>query len=175
MDKLIKAPSCILNVNSTLKHDYTKLLRVLGKTLVVIEPFLHGKKIAGESIILKKQNFISLNLVMCGAKKIRSLNKLYRDKDKKTDVLSFPVHESLRTPQQLPSKEVELGDIYICHEVAMKQSIEFNISFEQEVIHQFIHGLLHLVGHDHEVSQKEAQIMFRLEDTLVEMIYNQIY
>ena len=66
---------------------------------------------------------------------------------------------------------VELGDLFICKEIAKSQALGFNISYEQEVIHLAVHGFLHLLGFDHEVSLKEEQIMENYESDLVTKIY----
>lgn len=102
------------------------------------------------------------------------LNKNFRQIDKVTDVLSFPIHENLRSGSSedfgfCPS--MELGDIIICDDVAKLQAEKFNITYNQEVIHLFIHGLLHLLGFDHEISEEEETIMTRHEDDLVKKIY----
>jgi probable rRNA maturation factor len=114
-----------------------------------------------------------ITLVFCGVKKIRTLNRDFRKKDKKTDVLSFPIFSSLRKEHKefVPQGLINLGDIFICKEVAAKQAEEFNISLEEEIVHLFIHGLLHLYGYDHEVSPKEEKLMFSLEEKLVKKTF----
>jgi probable rRNA maturation factor len=119
---------------------------------------------------------VSLNLTLCGRAKIKSLNKKFRQKDKVTDVLSFGVHENLRPDlgpftKNLPA--IDLGDIFICKEVAKTQAIEFEITFEMEVIHQLVHGFLHLLGYDHEISEKEELLMEKEELKLVKKIYKE--
>ena len=120
-----------------------------------------------------KRQEAELTLVFCGVKKIRALNRDFRQKDKKTDVLSFPIFSSLRKGHKefVPQGLINLGDIFICKEVAEKQAREFNISLEEEIVHLFIHGLLHLYGYDHEVSPKEEKLMFSLEEKLVKKTF----
>ena len=99
---------------------------------------------------LKVKRNVELNLILVGEKKIRSLNKKFRNIDKPTDVLSFPI--------DLPSQEaltgtLVLGDIFICPLYIIK-----NIkpkSLRKELGYQFIHGLMHLLGHDHEEDQNK--------------------
>jgi probable rRNA maturation factor len=69
---------------------------------------------------------------------------------------------------------VNLGDIFICREVALRQSKEFNVTLEEEILHLFIHGVLHLCGFDHEISEKEEVIMCEHEDMLVKQISDRL-
>lgn len=107
-----------------------------------------------------------LSLTLCGKAKIQKLNREYRQKDKATDVLSFPLYENLR---KSPEKEpfLSLGDIFICHEVARRQASTFELSYEEEIVHLLAHGFLHLLGYDHELSTKEDKLMRDLEEKLV--------
>jgi probable rRNA maturation factor len=116
-------------------------------------------------------------MTLCGKTKIRSLNQIYRRKDYATDVLSFPVHENLRFDRSVQEKNpptLELGDLVICRDVAKKQAREFGVSYEQEIIHLAVHGFLHLLGFDHEISRKEEIIMEGLEADLVKKIYKKL-
>jgi len=122
---------------------------------------------------LKGVQFITWNVVLCGAQRIIALNTQYRKIHKTTDVLSFPLFDSLRRGHHehpLPSI-LALGDIYICVPVAKKQAKHFDISLEQEILHLYTHGLLHLLGFDHEISRVEEKLMQRLEDQTMGMIY----
>jgi probable rRNA maturation factor len=92
-------------------------------------PYLEIK----EAIVGKKY-ITSLNFV--GAKRAQSLNIAYRQKDYVPNVLSFPLDENT-------------GEVFICLEVAKKEAKNFNLSPEGYVAFLFIHGLLHLKGHDH--------------------------
>ena len=82
------------------------------------------------------------------------LNSQYRAKDKITDVLSFPVHDDLRKtvdPTVTNGGMLLLGDIFICEGVAIEQAKNNGISLRQEISELFIHGMLHLLGYDHEL------------------------
>lgn len=117
---------------------------------------------------------VSISMTLCGRAKIRSLNRKYRQKDCATDVLSFPVYENLRPDKKTGAKnlpEVELGDLIICKEIARAQAREFKISYEEEVVHLAVHGFLHLLGFDHDVSLREEKIMEKYEAELVNKIY----
>lgn len=117
---------------------------------------------------------VQLTMTLCGKSKIRSLNAEYRQKDKVTDVLSFPIYENLRPDQPVLEKNFEimdLGDLVICREKALAQAKEFNVTYEQEIIHLAVHGFLHLIGFDHEVSDEEEKIMEYHENEIVGEIY----
>ncbi|MDO9183073.1 MAG: rRNA maturation RNase YbeY [Bacteriovorax sp.] len=120
---------------------------------------------------------VSISMTLCGKKKIQGLNQKYRQKDKATDVLSFPIFSNLR-PDKLRSEKnppyLELGDIVICKEIAKSQAREFDITYEQEIIHLGVHGFLHLLGFDHEISGKEEKIMEKYESELVAKIYKKL-
>jgi rRNA maturation RNase YbeY len=86
---------------------------------------------------------------------IHALNRQYRTKDKPTDVLSFPLADALQ-----PSL---LGDVVISIETAARQAQRRGHSLGEELQTLLIHGVLHLLGYDHEVSRSEAIRMHRKE------------
>jgi probable rRNA maturation factor len=100
----------------------------------------------------------SLSVVFVGAAKMRSINRRYRRKDYATDVLSFSY------------KGVKLdgfsflGEIVIAPEVALKQAIRYGIRPERELRKLLVHGVLHLLGYDHESDQGQ---MSRLQTKLL--------
>lgn len=107
---------------------------------------------ASEVLKLKKKLEISVNLV--GESKIKSLNKKYRNKDKATDVLSFPLGDGS-------------GDVFICLSIAKKQAKSENISIDKKLAQLAVHAFLHLQGYDHERTEKEAKDMLGLEDKIL--------
>ena len=106
----------------------------------------------------------NLSLKICNDREIRSLNKTYREVDRATDVLSFPL--TYRDPQ---SDEEYLGDIIISFPTARKQAKEHHQSIEDEIVFLFIHGLLHLLGYDHDDSSKKKK-MFTLQDEIFKKV-----
>ncbi|WP_158649710.1 rRNA maturation RNase YbeY [Bacteriovorax stolpii] len=120
---------------------------------------------------------VTMTMTLCGKTKIRTLNREYRQKDYVTDVLSFPVYENLRPdkkPREKNLSQMDLGDLVICREKALSQAREFEITYEQEVVHLAVHGFLHLLGFDHEISDKEEKIMEAHESALVGQIYKKL-
>lgn len=106
---------------------------------------------------------VELGLHLVLPEKSQELNKQYRNKDKPTDVLSFPLDEhGLEKYGILP-----LGDIFICLEVAQQQTSEMNIPLNQELARLVVHGILHLIGYDHELSLVEEKKMIDLQEEIV--------
>jgi len=119
------------------------------------------KKIVKE--ILKKENKKGvISVILVNSRRIWQLNKKYRRENKKTDVLSFPVapKEKIFFPVVGAKKiEKELGEIIICPQEVKKNSKIFGLGFEKELKRVLIHGVLHLLGYNHEKSKREAEIM----------------
>lgn len=91
---------------------------------------------------------------------IKELNKLYRNVDNVTDVLSFPMEEENLFPGNM------LGDIVISAEKALEQSIEYGHSFLREVIYLTVHSMFHLLGYDH-MEDDEKEIMRNREKNIM--------
>lgn len=90
---------------------------------------------------------------------IRTLNKEYRGKDCPTDVLSFAFREQIGDEPEIlddPFAEILLGDIVISLETARRQAAEYGHSLEREVAFLIVHGMLHLLGYDHEEEHDRA-------------------
>ena len=83
---------------------------------------------------------------------IRQLNKEFRNVDKATDVLSFPQNQD--DGLSFPSEKI-LGDIAISLDKAKFQAKQHDLAFKEEIILLLIHGILHLLGYDHEISERE--------------------
>ncbi len=101
---------------------------------------------------------------------IHELNRKYRETDCATDVLSFAMLEGAREPEGAGEDESEgpllLGDIVVSLERASKQAEDYGHSFEREVAFLTLHGLFHLLGHDHQTSEREAEMNERQEAIL---------
>lgn len=117
---------------------------------------------------------LSVNLV--GKAKIQALNKKHRKKNKPTDVLSFPLTEKVNVPlraisrnetKNVPRSGVELGDIFICPDVVSEKAKASSKTIKQEMAWVTVHGLLHLLGYDHERSKSEEKKMFALQDKIL--------
>ncbi len=95
-------------------------------------------------------------------KKMREFNKKFRDKDTSTDVLSFPADSEPQAGADLDY----LGDILISTETAARQAQEIGHSFDDEITRLLVHGMLHLLGYDHQDS-KSARSMRAKEKALL--------
>ena len=99
---------------------------------------------------------------------VRTLNRDYRDKDKPTNVLSFPMVQPDLLDAINPGDddgETLLGDIVLAHGVCASEAQEKNVSTETHASHLIVHGTLHLLGYDHEQGEAEAEAMEELERT----------
>ena len=95
---------------------------------------------------------------------VHALNQGWRDKDKPTNVLSFPMVERAELIDLAPEgPPVLLGDIALAHETCAREAAEKGASLADHASHLVIHGLLHLAGLDHEISPEDAQEMEALE------------
>lgn len=102
---------------------------------------------------------------------IRNLNKIYRNKDSVTDVLSFPLTSDDGAVEVNPeSGTVLLGDVVISLETAVKQAKNYGHSLEREVGFLTVHSMLHLLGYDHETSQLDQRIMREKEESVLEKL-----
>ncbi len=102
---------------------------------------------------------------------IRNLNRIYRKKDRVTDVLSFPLTGEDGTREHNPETgAVLLGDVVISLETAVKQAQNFGHSLEREVGFLTVHSMLHLLGYDHETSLLDQRIMREKEESVLEKL-----
>lgn len=124
-------------------------------------PTAHLKKIATSILKALERNQAELSIALVGDQEMRPLNAKYRKKNKTTDVLSFPADPLM------PTKVGLLGDVIISVEQAERQAKERKISLKIEMVILLIHGILHLLGYDHERSQRQAKIMATLEQKLL--------
>ena len=103
---------------------------------------------------------------------IRKLNKQYRNIDKETDVLSFPIFEKSEIKNIIENriKQVDfetIGDIIISIEKVQQQAIEYGHSFERELSYMLVHGFYHLMGYDH-ITEEDKKIMRPKEEKILE-------
>ena len=113
--------------------------------------------------LLKLADETEISVLLVDNATIRELNRDYRAKDAPTDVLSFPLEEEREDEAEPaviggPSARM-LGDVVISVEKAVEQATEYGHSVERELAFLAIHGLLHLLGHDHEKGEAAKQAM----------------
>lgn len=136
-------------------------------------PYKNISEKAIKDIVKKTGGYLDLNkkrvtVILTDNNYIRELNNKYRNKDRATDVISFDYRD-----ENFPGEECDpshLGDIYISLEKAREQSVEYNVSLEDELKRLLVHGMLHLMGYDHEASPEEEKKMKQKEEDLIQKI-----
>ena len=120
--------------------------------------------------LLKKNESREIDLTIFDNRTIQEYNKIYRGKDKATDVLSFPIESDII----VNSTQMPLGSLIISADFIEKKAIELKHTNDDELSLLFIHGLLHLLGFDHEIDngemrKKEEEIIhqFHLPESLI--------
>jgi probable rRNA maturation factor len=120
----------------------------------------------------KKYQFLNkkvfLTLLLSNNKGIKKLNKKFRNKNKPTDILSFPLQEKLKL-----KKKLYLGDIIISFNFMNKPKNQKINLFKDKVIKTFIHGYLHLLGFDH-IKLKDYQKMLKEEQKIYQSVIKKI-
>ena len=120
--------------------------------------------------ILDIDNKLALSLTICDSEYILKMNKEYRGIDNPTDVLSFALEDDSKEDELLDMIDMlgvrEIGDIVINLDRVKSQSEEYGHSQRREMCFLFTHGLLHLLGYDHQEKEEESE-MFLLQETIL--------
>jgi probable rRNA maturation factor len=115
-------------------------------------------------------NVAQVSLTFTDDEGIKKLNRDFRDIDKETDVLSFPLTDYDSTELPIDEPETVLGDIVISLERAAVQAEEIGNTYLQEVAFLTVHSVLHLLGYDHERSPEDEEEMFRRQKEIVKTL-----
>ena len=107
---------------------------------------------------------ISLTVLLSNNKKIKKLNKEFRNKNKSTDILSFPINKKVKI-----LNKTYIGDIIISYNHINKTKCQQPKYFKKKLIKTFIHGFLHLLGFDH-VKDKDYMKMFKEEEKIYQSV-----
>lgn len=118
--------------------------------------------LAGEGI----SGSVRLTLTLVDDDEIRQINREHRGIDRATDVLSFSLVEGLDDFALPPGMPRELGDVVVSYPRAVAQAEEYGHSVERELAYLVVHGVLHILGHDHEVPEEQAVMRAREEAAL---------
>lgn len=110
---------------------------------------------------------LAITIIFTNPEKIREINKKYRNIDKSTDVLSFPMFEKEEV-DNIKNTEIPeiLGDIVLSIEQIEKQAKEYEHSFEREFSYMIVHGFYHLMGYDHINEADKKQMRIKEEEVL---------
>jgi probable rRNA maturation factor len=125
-----------------------------------------------------------LSVLLVSDRRMRALNRRYRKKDRTTDVLAFPLTSTLSRVPVAPQVAMGhgrgkgkgqkpprlLGDVVISMQTAKRQAEEFGHSLRAEIARLLVHGILHLLGYDHERSVRDAAVMARRERAILRAI-----
>lgn len=136
----------------------------------------HISRIIEESIVntiksfLEEENF-EISVLIVDNSFIKELNRNYRNVNKETDVLSFPIFEfkngKLLEDIVIMEDEIPLGDIVISIEKAAQQAKEFGHSLEREIAYLTVHSVLHLLGFDH-IEEDDRKVMREYEEQILQ-------
>lgn len=144
-------------VNQQKEHKWDKAWSRLIRKTVTHAGKLHKLPAATE-----------VNVVIVDKQYMQELNHYYRGVDKPTDVLSFAITETRDEEPfyDAPEEDHMLGDIVICLDVAIAQAAEYNHPVERELAFLTVHGMLHLLGYDHE-DENERVLMRSFEERIL--------
>ena len=125
----------------------------------------------------EEENLINSKLVVTVTfttpEEIRKINKEYRNIDKATDVLSFPMFEKEELDEKIKNDDFVcediLGDIIISIEKVKEQAIEYGHSFERELSYMLVHGFYHLMGYDH-IEKEDKKKMREKEEKILDIL-----
>lgn len=136
----------------SIEEDADALPAALSRDTLIME--------AGRVLEYTGYKNAELSILISGMETIESLNSQYRHKNRPTDVLSFSQQEG-----EAPGVDnTLLGDVVICSAVARHQARENNMPYKQELRRLLVHGILHLVGYDHETGGVQAEEMFAVQE-----------
>ena len=122
------------------------------------------KKLINYAVKYLNLKDIEFGVIFVDNNKIKELNRIYRNIDRETDVITF----RLADYEKVIFNNVNiLGDIYISLDKALSQSIEYNHSYLRELSFLLIHGFLHLLGYDH-MNEEDEKVMFKLQEEILD-------
>lgn len=135
------------------------------------------EKVIGQAFKEEKIENINLyiDIILTNPENIRKINNQYRNIDKETDVLSFPMFEKDEIENLINNgNEIEeaLGDIIISIKKVQEQAEEYGHSFERELAYMLIHGFYHLMGYDHMNEEEKKQMREKEEGVLSKLNIN---
>ena len=133
-------------IDNDLYHDYDYLNGVINRTLNTLNV-----------------NNAIFSIIFVTPEEIQKLNSEYRKIDRVTDVISFALEDD---EDKILDLRI-LGDIYICIDKMLEQAKDYGHSEKRELCFLFVHGLLHLLGYDHQTVEEEKE-MFGLQDKILE-------
>ena len=157
----------IINEQNIINIDEQKVLLSCKQMLFFL---VNQKEICSKSALSRIEETekfsIVFDVLICDNKKIAELNKLYKNKDKATDVLSFALFADSKHKNIIINNEIMLGEIIISAQTALSQSKENKKEFMEEVYFLLSHGILHLFGFKHNDEDSLAE-MLRIQEKMI--------
>ena len=156
----MKSPKLFITFSATKRmplanYELKKTLRAAIMNTLIYEGF---------------ESDVEISLTVCDNEYIQSINKQFRDIDRATDVLSFPMYEAGEWEDEGEFGPIPLGDIVISLERTAAQAEELGHSFLREAAFLAIHSTLHLLGYDHERSKEDDDEQCRRQRAVIEMM-----
>ena len=161
------------------RNSKTKILIENEQSIILIEDKQIDIIKSAINMCLENENIdfgCEISVTLVDNQKIKEINNEFRKVNTPTDVLSFPIVDmsdgviiSKEGDYNLDENLLLLGDIVISPERAREQAIEYNHSFEREMAFLTVHGLLHLLGYDHEMKNQELNMIEKQENILDKM------
>lgn len=124
------------------------------------------QKLVKEVLKEEKVRNAECNIIFVDNEKIHEINREYRYIDRVTDVISFALEDEMENEPSAQYEMRVLGDIYISVDRAKEQALEYGHSFLREICFLAIHGMLHLLGYDHQTTEDE-KIMFQKQEEVL--------
>lgn len=140
----------VIQVNQTAVRQASKDAKFIDLSVAKILRYLSNKKVRNRSLFKERRE---LTVVFLTPAQMKKINFQYRKKNKPTDILSFAAIE--------PGS---LGELLLCPAILKKQAKDHHHTVEAETFYMLIHGVLHLLGYDHEASAAEEKLMFKIQD-----------
>lgn len=138
------------------KEEYEKIIKRVLEQCFKEEKLLNSK--------------LYITITLTNPKNIKEINKQYRNIERATDVLSFPMFEKDELEQKIQNEDFEypdvLGDIIISIEKVEEQAKEYEHSFERELSYMIVHGFYHLMGYDH-IEEEDKKKMRPKEEKIL--------
>jgi probable rRNA maturation factor len=134
-------------VNESKKHIASKELQALVSDICL---YFSGRRVRKKKWLKTKKE---ITLVFLSSTEMKKINKSFRGKNKATDILSFTSEDP-----------ISLGELLLCLPVLEKQAQFQRHSLKLEITYMLVHGILHLLGYDHELSKAEEKLMFELQE-----------
>lgn len=134
------------------------------------------KQVIDKCFETEKLKNLYISIILTTPQNIKQINNKYRNIDKPTDVLSFPMFEKDEInqicKQDFEQMQETLGDVIISVEQVQKQAKEYEHSFERELAYMVVHGFYHLMGYDHMQENEKKQMRAKEENILTKLQIN---